>query len=317
LRLALRIGRRSDRGVFVCLAYLVEACILLRWFAQLRVNHVHAHFATNPAAVAMLCHELGGPPYSFTAHGPDDFDRARFLGLEEKIGRARFVITVSSYGLSQLYPWCRQTQWPMLHVLHPGIDDHFLRHIPTPVPAAPKLVCIGRLDEQKGQLLLLNAVSRVIADGVPCQLLLIGDGPLRAEIDTKIAQLRLEAFVVLAGALPTSELCAHIQATRALIVPSIAENLPSVILEAFALHRPVIATRVGGIPEVVEPGVTGWLAQPGSVDGLERAIREMLAASTETLERMGRDAATVVNRQFRSEDAARQLLSRIQSAGED
>jgi len=315
--LTVRIGWGSDRGLFVHLAYLVEACILLHWFAQQRVDHVHAHFATNPAAVAMLCYELGGPPYSFTAHGPDDFERARFLGLREKIRRARFVTTVSSYGINQLYPWCNRTEPPMLHVLHPGVDDSFLRQFPVPIPAAPKLICIGRLDRQKGQLLLLEAVSRVIGDGVPCELLLIGDGPLRAEIEAKIAELRLQPFVVVAGALPTGELRGQIQASRALIVASVAENLPSVILEAFALHRPVIATMVGGIPELVEPGVNGWLAAPGSVESLERAIREMLATGAETLQRMGGEAASLVNQRFRSEDAARQLLSRFQSAGED
>jgi len=124
-------------------------------------------------------------------------------------------------------------------------------------------------------------------------------------------------LVVVAGALPTGELRAQIQASRALIVASVAENLPSVILEAFALHRPVIATMVGGIPELVEPGVNGWLAAPGSVESLERAIREMLATGAETLQRMGGEAASLVNQRFRSEDAARQFLSRFQSAGED
>jgi colanic acid/amylovoran biosynthesis glycosyltransferase len=317
LRLALHIGIGSDRGAFVHVAYLVEACVLLRWFAQQRVVHVHAHFATNPAAVAMLCHVLGGPPYSFTAHGPDDFDRAPFLGLDEKISRARFVMTVSCYGRSQLYRWCDHTQWSKIHVLHPGIDDTFLRHLPVPMPFAPRLVCVGRLDEQKGQILLLEAISRLIADRVRCELILIGDGPLRAQIQARIAQLRLEEFVIVAGSVPTSELRAHIQASRALIVASLAENLPSVILEAFALQRPVVATIVGGIPELVEPGVNGWLVPAGSVERLEGAIREVLAATTETLERMGREGARRVSAQFRSEDAARRLLGRFKSAGED
>ena len=317
LRLALRMGRDSDRGVFVHMAYLVEACTLLRWFLQRRVDHVHAHFATNPAAVAMLCRELGGPPYSFTAHGPDDFERARFLGLEEKISRARFVMTVSSYGLDQLQAWCGREHWPRLYVLHPGIDDGFLRMLPVPLPAAPRLICIGRLDEEKGQLLLVEAISRIINDGIPCELLLIGDGPLRARIATRIGELRLEGVVVVAGAVPTSELCAGIQRSRALVVSSLAENLPSVILEAFALQRPVIATMVGGIPELVKPGINGWLVPPGSVEGLERGIRELLSADAETLDRMGREGASCVKQQFRSQDAARQLLARFQDQGGD
>ncbi len=317
LKLALRIGRGSDRGVLVHLIYLVEACVLLRWFTQERVDHVHAHFATNPAAVAMLCHVLGGPPYTFAAHGPDDFDRARFLGLTEKISRARFVISVSSYGRSQLYRWCDYTQWPKIHVLHPGIDDRFLQHLQAPIPSPCRLVCVGRLDVEKGHMVLLEAIGRLIADRVACEFILIGDGPLREQIQARIAELGLEEFVVLAGSVPTSELCSHIQAARCLIVASLAENLPSVILEAFALERPVIATCVGGIAELVVPGVNGWLVPAGSVDGLERALREAVAAKVETLERMGREGARLVREQFRSEDAARQLLARFQSAGTD
>jgi glycosyltransferase involved in cell wall biosynthesis len=311
LAMAVRIGWGSDRGLIRHLAYLVEACVLLRWFARVRVDHVHAHFATNPAAVAMLCRMLGGPRYSFTVHGPDDFDRARSLSLPEKIGRARFVITVSSYGRSQLYRWCDPDQWPKIGVLHPGLDEGFLDLSPVPIPSAPRLVCVGRLAADKGQLLLVEAAGRLNAAGVRCELVLVGDGPLRAQLQARIRDLHLEKEVVLAGAVSRSELHGYIQSARALIAPSFAENLPSVILEAFALHRPAIATFIGGIPEVVEPGLTGWLVPAGSVERLQSAMQEALAASVETLERMGR-AAALRARQFRSDDSARVLLEKFQ-----
>jgi colanic acid/amylovoran biosynthesis glycosyltransferase len=317
LWLALRVGADSDRGVLAHMAYLAEACVLLGWLARQRVDHVHAHFGANPAAVAMLCHVLGGPPYSVTIHGPNDFDRARFLGLNEKIARARFVMTVSSYGRSQLYRWCGPEHWSKIHVLHPGVDAGFLNRPPAPIPAAPRLVCVGRLDGQKGQLLLIDAVGRLIDAGVRCELVLVGDGPLRTQIQTRIAELHLEEYVVLAGAVTTAELCARMQAARALVLASLAENLPSVILEAFALHRPVIATFIGGIPEVVDPGVNGWLVPAGSVEGIERAMREALEASVDTLERMGAAGARRAIEQFRSDDAARQLLRRFQPAAEN
>ncbi len=316
LALALRAGAGSDRGVLVHLAYLAEACVLLRWFSQLRVDHVHAHFGSNPAAVAMLCHVLGGPPYSITIHGPNDFDRAPFLKLHEKIVRARFVMTVSSYGRSQLYRWCGREHWCKIHVLHPGVDAAFLNQPPTPIPVAPRLVCIARLDAEKGHLLLLEAVRRLIDAGVRCELVLVGDGPQRASIRARIAELQLEEYVVLAGAASGAEVRVRIQASRALVLASFAENLPTVILEALALHRPVIATLVGGIPEVVAPGINGWLVPAGDVEALERALREALGASVETLEEMGREGARRAA-EFRSDDAARELLRRFQSAEED
>ena len=316
LWLALRIGWNSDRGLFPHLAYLAEACILLGWFRQKGVQHLHAHFATNPAAVAMLCHVLGGPSYSFTAHGPDDFDRARSLALDEKIARARFVLSVSSYGRSQLLRWCHHTYWSKIHVLHPGMDDSFLLHPPTPIPSEPRLVCVGRLDEQKGQLLLLDAVRQLISAGGRCELVLVGGGPLRAEIESRISQLRLQDHVVLAGSVTSAELRRQIQNARAVVLPSLAENLPSVIMEAFALHRPVIATFIGGIPELVEPGVCGWLVPAGSVDALQAAMREVLDAPVDILEQMGREGARRVHDQYRSADAAGRLLRMFQTIGE-
>jgi glycosyltransferase involved in cell wall biosynthesis len=125
--------------------------------------------------------------------------------------------------------------------------------------------------------------------------------------------LHLEDRVVLTGTVPTSELYAHIHASRALILPSVAENLPSVILEAFALRRPVIATSVGGIPELVASGVNGWLVPSGSAEALECAMHEALDADLETLERMGRAGRRQVMDRFRSADAARQLLGWFQS----
>lgn len=105
LHLALTMARRSERSVFHHLAYLAEASLLVGWLAEQGAGHLHAHFGTNPADVAMLTHALGGPPYSFTVHGPEEFDRPEALGLGEKGRRAAFVVAISSYGRSQLYRW--------------------------------------------------------------------------------------------------------------------------------------------------------------------------------------------------------------------
>lgn len=303
---ALCLGWHSDRGLLRHLAYLGEACVLLDWLPE-DVTHVHAHFATNSTMVAMLCHILGGPPYTFTAHGPDDFDRARVIGLNEKIVRARSVLTVSSFGKGQLYRWCEPSQWHKIHVLHPGLDDSFLLQPALPVPSIPRLVCIGRLAPDKGQLLLIAAVAELIAEGVPCELVLIGDGPMRAEIRARIEQLELGNRISVAGPLSSDELRRQIHQSRVVVVPSLAENLPSVILEAFALSRPVIATCVGGIAELVQPGVCGWLIPAGSVEALKKAIHEALEATPEVLGNMGRGGMLRVNERYRADDAAQRL----------
>ncbi len=103
LRLVWTMGRRAERPFPVHFIYLLEACQILHWLRAAASEHLHAHFGTNSAEVAMLVHELGGPPWSFTAHGlrEEEFDKAKFIGLPEKIVRARFVVAISSFGRSQ------------------------------------------------------------------------------------------------------------------------------------------------------------------------------------------------------------------------
>jgi glycosyltransferase involved in cell wall biosynthesis len=309
------MARRSNRGVIAHVAYLAEAAVLLRWFTRRTVDHLHAHFATNTALIAMLCRAMGGPPYSFTAHGPDDFDRAHMLGLPEKIARAKVVFSVSNYGVSQLLRWCDHRHWRKIHVMPPGVDARFFRAA-TPVPEAPRLVCVGRLHEQKGQLLLIEAAWKLKSQGVRCEVVLIGEGPMRGEIERKIQELQLENCVTLAGAATTDAMIRLIEGSRALVLPSFAENFPSVIMEAFALGRPVIATYAGGIPELVEPGKSGWLAPAGNVDALADAMREALAAPVFRLEAMGLEGAARVRSCHRTEMQAARLQAMFRSPSE-
>ena len=161
LALAIRVGRRSQRGALVHGVYLAEACVLLKWLEQSNIRHLHAHFGTNSTTVAMLCRELGGPPYSFTAHGPEEFDSPDALALDEKIRRADFVVAISEFGRSQLYRHCSHDRWASIHIAHCGLDEGFLAAATTPIPIEPRLVCVGRLSEQKGQLLLIEAAARL------------------------------------------------------------------------------------------------------------------------------------------------------------
>ncbi len=292
LWLTLKLGQRSERGVLRHLAYLAEACVLLSWFKDADIVHVHAHFGTNSTTVAMLCRHLGGPPYSFTIHGPEEFDSVKALALVEKVKQAAFVVTVSSFGKSQLYRWCEPEQWSKIHVIHCGVDDGFLASVA--IPNEPRLVCVGRLCEAKGQLLLLEAAAGLAAEGLQFKLVLVGDGPLRTQIETLIAQLSLKEVVEVTGWVSNLEVRQHILAGRAMVLPSFAEGLPVVIMEALALGRPVISTYVAGIPELVEPGVCGWLVPPGSVAALIVAMRAALELPTEKLEQMGKSGAQLV-----------------------
>jgi colanic acid/amylovoran biosynthesis glycosyltransferase len=307
LRAGVRLGRRSERGVLRHFVYVAEACLLARWLrAAGGVSHLHAHFGTNSAAVALFTRLLGGPPYSFTVHGPEEFDHPEELSLAEKVDYAAAVAVVSSFGRSQLSRWVPPEQWGKIHVVRCGVDAEFLANGPQPAADNRRLVCVGRLAPQKGQLLILDALARLRAEGVEVEVVLAGDGPLRAPIEKRIRELELGTAVRITGWISNEQVRAELVGARALLLPSFAEGLPVVLMEALALGRPAITTFVAGIPELVENGVNGWLVPAGSTDDLVRAIKAALSTSPLELERMGRaGAVAVAARHDASREAAR------------
>lgn len=315
--LALRMSRRADRSFAHHLAYLAEACRLLPWLREFDVSHVHAHFGTNSAEVAMLARELGGPPYSFTVHGPEEFDKPEFIGLGEKIRRAAFVVAISSFGRSQLYRWVAQSEWSKIHVVHCGLESSFHELSPMRFPSSPRLVCVGRLCEQKGQLLLIAAARRLMEKGVRFELVLAGDGEMRADIEAAIAKFQLTSCVRITGWVGGDQVREEILAARALVLPSFAEGLPVVLMEAMALARPVITTPVAGIPELVIGGEHGWLVPAGSVDELTAAMEDVLSRPVDELAPMGRAARVRVLERHSIDREAKKLRDLFQSYGAD
>jgi colanic acid/amylovoran biosynthesis glycosyltransferase len=287
LRLACRMSRHAERPLPVHLIYLAEACRIEAWLRAADVQHLHAHFGTNAAEVAMLVHVLGGPQWSFTVHGPEEFDKPQLIGLAEKVRRCAFVVAISSYGRSQLYRLVEHEYWSKVQVVYCGLESAFRTRPSSSLPAARRLVCVGRLCEQKGQLLLVEAARQLATQGVAFELILVGDGELRPNIEALIKRYKLEATVRITGRISSDELQEQIIAARALVLPSFAEGLPMVIMEAMALKRPVISTFVAGIPELVHPGEHGWLVPAGDVEALGEAMRACLELSTQNLERMG------------------------------
>jgi glycosyltransferase involved in cell wall biosynthesis len=288
LCLAIRMARRADRSLPYHIAYLAEACLLCRWLVADRVDHVHAHFGTNAAEVAMLARELGGPPFSFTVHGPEEFDKPEFLGLGEKIRRSRFVVAVSSFGRGQLCRWVEPRHWSKIAVVRCGIEAELYREAPLAVDDSRRFVCVGRLCEQKAQLLLVRAAHRLATAGSTFEVLLVGDGEMRPAIEELIAELGLTSSVRITGWMSNDRVREEIAASRALVLPSFAEGLPVVLVEAMALGRPVVTTFVAGIPELVDTPSCGWLVPAGSVELLADAMQACLNLGPEARLEMGR-----------------------------
>ncbi|MCC5969964.1 MAG: glycosyltransferase [Pararhodobacter sp.] len=291
LALAVRTGRRSDVGVLRHLVYFLEAAFVARRAIELRLDRLHAHFGTNPATVAMLAEAMGAPAYSFTVHGPEEFDKPAAIALGRKAERADFVVAISAFGRSQLCRWVPHRLWPSLHVVHCGIEPQTFAE-PPPLPAERPLVLvnIGRFSEQKGQLLLLDAVAEVVRRGVDLRLVLIGDGEMRPLIERAIALHGLGRHVTLTGWLDEAGVLNQLAQAHGMVLPSFAEGLPMVVMEAMAMGRPVISTWVAGIPELMQHGKTGWLVPAGDRDALVEAITDMSMTTDAKLGKMAKTA---------------------------
>jgi colanic acid/amylovoran biosynthesis glycosyltransferase len=284
--LARALGTPGARGRLWPYAYLLEAAYLAERLEALGVQHLHDHIVEGSASVAMLASELSGVPFSVTVHGPREFDHPGSLALGLKMERAAFFVAPALYTRGQLLRWSRPEDWPRIHNVRSGVERALLERARRPLPDAPRFVSIGRLDVDKGQLLLVDAVAQLREAGVSVEVTVIGDGPFRARLERAAARLGVVDRVRFPGWLAFDEVVACIDDARALVMPSLAEGLPNVVTESLALGRPVIATAVAGTGELVETGVTGWLVPAGAVKPLADAIKAAAAAPQEELARL-------------------------------
>ncbi|QDT08787.1 glycosyltransferase family 4 protein [Planctomycetes bacterium K23_9] len=312
LFLTLRSGWHSDRGMLFNFIYLFEACQLLRWLDEDQIEHLHAHYGTNSATVAMLCHAMGGPPFSFTLHGPHEFDKPEFLKLGAKVARAKFAVAISEYGRSQLYRWTDYRHWGKIHVVHCGLDREFLSAPYTPPSPDRQLLFIGRLAEQKGTHVLVEAANLLKGEGFDFEIVMVGDGPMRDELADLISHYGLDDTVVLAGWKKDAQVREALTNCRALVLPSFAEGLPVVIMEALAMGRPVISTNIAGVAELVQPNVCGWLVPAGAVEPLAHQMREVLEMPAETLAEYGQRGAEMVADRHDARHEAEKLADLMQ-----
>jgi colanic acid/amylovoran biosynthesis glycosyltransferase len=314
LTLCIRMMQMSDRPFVWHLFYLAEACWIIPQLRQRDITHIHAHFGTNPAEVAMLVQELSGISYSFTIHGPEEFDKCQSLHLAEKIKRAMFVVTVSSFGRSQIYRLLEQKDWKKVKVVHCGVDRAFadLDSVVTS-SQANRLVCVGRLCEQKGQLLLMEAVVSLAEEGREFELIFVGDGEHREAIERLIVENNLLGKVKVTGWASANQVKEQILGARALILPSFAEGLPVVLMEAMILGRPVLSTYIAGIPELVIHGKTGWLFPAGSKDDILVAIRACLDTPDGVLKEMAGFARARALERHNQDEEAKKLSKFLES----
>jgi glycosyltransferase involved in cell wall biosynthesis len=256
-------------GLTKGLAYTVEAAMVARWMQRQSLAHLHVHFGNAGASVGVLVKQLSGCHLSYTIHGPDEFDDVPGQQLAFKMQAADVIVCISQFARSQLMRISAPTDWPKFTVCRLGVDASVFQATPRAITAAmPQLVSVGRLTPAKGQVLLVQACAQLRDRGVPFHLTMIGDGPDRGRVEAEIAQLKLQTQISLTGSLTQEGVRAALARSDVFVLPSLAEGIPVVLMEAMASYVPCISTPVNGIPELIEHGTTGLLATPGDVDSL-------------------------------------------------
>jgi colanic acid/amylovoran biosynthesis glycosyltransferase len=239
------------------------------------IEHVHAHFASYPALAAWIAHRLAGVPYSFTPHAHDLFVHQSMLA--RKAADAAFVVAISDYNRRFLLEHARGRALT-IHIVHYGIDPSrfAFRVRPEATEGPPRIACVARLLPYKGHSVLLRAVAGAPPPLAGARLELVGDGPLRAALEAEAAQLGVDARFH--GSVPESGVAEVLAAADLFALPSIIapdgdmEGIPNALIEAMAAGLPAVSTRQSGVPELIHDGETGYLAEPGDVDGLRDAL---------------------------------------------
>src|SRR5579884_277060 len=302
------------RGRLWGLFYFAEAMPVWRAARRRRVRHLHAVFGDVASDVALLVSRYAGEEWtwSMAIHGPDEFFDVRGSNLADKVAAARFVIAISDFGRSQLMTVADVRRWDDIHVVRCGLDpDAFASerredHSGRPDRTGHHIVCVGRLTHVKGQALLIEAVDELRGRGLDARLTLVGAGPKRAELEQLARELGLGEHVVFAGAVGQYQIQSIYRSADVFCLPSLAEGLPVVFMEAMALEVPVIASRIMGIPELVEDDRTGLLITPARLDQLVDALARLLADAA-LRERLTTEGRKKVLSEFDVNSSARRL----------
>ena len=309
LALAWRTRTPGARAHLWQLFYFLEAAVLARHLQREGVQHLHNHFADPSCTVAMLASEMSGIPFSFTEHGPNTFFEAPRWRLDEKIARARLVVAISHFCRSQLMLFSDPAHWDKISIVHCGVDP--ARYRREAEARAQKILFVGRLDPVKGGPLLLEAFGRIREKHPEATLDIIGDGPERPRLEAR-ARAPGQA-VTFHGYQSQDEVARHLSQSDMLVLPSFAEGVPVVLMEAMASRIPVIASRVAGISELVEDGVSGFLVPPGDTDSLTDR-RDRLLSDPALCGQMGEVGRAKVEAEFSSATEAAKLARLLATA---
>jgi glycosyltransferase involved in cell wall biosynthesis len=277
VRMAFRLGGMDIAGVFYHLMYMTQALMLGVWMQRHRVRHLHVHLASQAATVGMYAQRIFGTGFSITAHGPDEFYDVAGHNLTEKIAVAEFICCISFYARSQLMKFSPYAHWDKLLVSRLGVDtDRFSRRTVAGPPETFVILSVGRMVPAKGQHQLIDAVERLAEQGRRVRLHLVGTGPDEASLRDLVSRFKDPGIVVFEGPVNQDQIRVLYEKADVFCIPSFAEGIPVVLMEAMAMEVPCVTTQITGIPELIRPGEDGLLVAPSDLDGLTEALARMM-----------------------------------------
>lgn len=304
-------SRRFFGGI---LAFYPKSVYLAEEMQKAGITHIHAHFASFPAASAYIIHQFTGIPYSFTAHG-SDLHRDKHM-LCEKIADSKFVAAISSYNRDEMLKHCKAINPDKVRIIHCGVDiEAFKANEDKSADKPLTLVCTGTLHEVKGQIYLVEACGKLKQKGIVFECHFVGDGPDEEMLRQKVAELNIEDDVIFHGRVPRSKVIEALSNADVVVTPSVPTNdgrregIPVALMEAMAFGIPVVASDLSGIPELVDRDESGILVPPGDVDAIASAL-EKLANDPELRAELGAKGRERIVNDFNQDENAR-ILSEL------
>ena len=307
---ALKMAGGDVKRMLLGIFYFVEALILLQWMSSKGLSHVHVHFATPAASVAVIATKIAPVTMSMTVHGPDEFYDVTAYSLAAKVAASRFVVCISFFAQSQMMKVTGE--WGKFDIARLGVDVAHFAARPLPLSDGVfRVLCVGRLVAAKGQRILIEAVELLTRQGRRVELDLVGDGPDRAALEAFVHTRGLGGAVRFAGSIGQDRIRDFYSAADCFAMASFAEGIPVVLMEAMSMEIPVIATGINGIPELIRDNVDGLLVPPSDVQGMAAAMARLMDDGG-LRERMGKAGRVKVQAEYELSASADRLLDIFQ-----
>ena len=277
LALAFSLAGLDLSRLFLNLMYFTEALMIGQWMRRNGQTHLHVHLASQAASVGLFVQKVFRVGYSMTVHGPDEFYDADGKYLPQKIAAAAFIVCISSYTRSQLMNLSPYAHWNKFVVARLGVDAAAFAPHPQPTPQETfEILCVGRLTPAKGQHLLIDAVDRLARQGRSVRLRLVGSGPDEASLRNHAGRLASPMTIIFEGAVNQDRIRGFYATANIFCLPSFAEGLPVVLMEAMAMQIPCVSTNIAGIPELIRNDIDGLLVPASDLDALTEALTKLM-----------------------------------------